>query len=1096
MAWATARCLRFRQIQALVPAPAPHRRLVDESESLLQRRIPFAGNFFPHEGLSPAPALYLVPSAPNRRPHVQHFDPVNSLRSSQLLGSQCNLQLPRFSFESLVLAAQDNNLSTSTTSALHLAQSPLKLGPAPLTQALQEEIKRILNKEGVQECPMTSVSGLISPAQGELLPQPPTFRMADVKREVKKVRDAGKQIRLDPNVLGPDAGEAVGIGGVERFMAAQRNGMLPSVCTFTVHDTMDGMTCASFSQDSMRMAVGVAESYISLWNLKGEKLRGMRSGFQVTGVKDASSFKRLQEKQGTATGKLIIHSGPVYTAAFDTLSPSPRYLLSCSADTTTRLWSLDTLTNVAVYRGHQAPVWDVQWTGVSGGGSPLVQETEQQDYGLLSAVYVSILTDCISQPVLVAGLVVFGMFKKGRAPDGRYLASAAKNLSINLWDLSSGKRIKKMTGHTGAIHSLSFSAESNVLASGGGDWTVGIWALAPHIAGMIADDASYKADTCNACPVHTLKPVLDGWAIPSITMLQNMWSLRIDTSGTPGPVSSDPSEVLDLLYCFLGVEPVVGPHFHYPGAGLALARHLTALTQRKPTMSETRVQREFLTPRCLIFNIIWYSARIGTFAYGWLPTSGSQLDASHVLCLEFSWCWFGPCSMMASFFLPILCNLIRIISPKLTWLMPADENIWFHCQVHTTAHHKVRKQCFEAFWCTHHLAFFFMLGLFTHATGCFVQDSAEPDLILTFPFYSTNQALFRLPLLREVRMRRATTLQKLFPQAPEISKFQWHPFTITTAPEDPDVSVHIRQVGDWTQALSERLGAGPNTQSEALSIIPEGRSEFIEVDSTGVRELPMVRIDGPYGATAEDVFESEVAILIGTGISVTPFVSIHKHIWYCQRRGNLGTLRRVEFFWICHDAPPFWWFQALLQEVEATQTDPNCLRINIFLTQKFGEDILWNIASVCGQLRMAIETGQYLPDRESALRTKVGTFFYDPSTLAKAIKQGYLAINTDTIDFFVCQGALLSTKAGPCRIRPPSYVCYTVSCLDTPEMYPLITYTPPHSDTLMSRIRLHAIGSISWHSGRYAQVTQNWPQHATPLDDRLAPDHTPTSWHP
>lgn len=130
--------------------------------------------------------------------------------------------------------------AASTTSAFHLAQNPLKLGPAPLTQALQEETERILNEEGVQQRPMTSIPGLMSPAQCDLLPQPPTFRMADVKREVEKVRDARKRIRLDPNVLGPDAGEAVGIGGVERFTAAQRSGALPSVCTFTVHDAMDG----------------------------------------------------------------------------------------------------------------------------------------------------------------------------------------------------------------------------------------------------------------------------------------------------------------------------------------------------------------------------------------------------------------------------------------------------------------------------------------------------------------------------------------------------------------------------------------------------------------------------------------------------------------------------------------------------------------------------------------------------------------------------------------------------------------------------------------------------------------------------------------
>jgi hypothetical protein len=35
----------------------------------------------------------------------------------------------------------------------------------------------------------------------------------------------------------------------------------------------------------------------------------------------------------------------------------------------------------------------------------------------------------------------------------------------------------------------------------------------------------------------------------------------------------------------------------------------------------------------------------------------------------------------------------------------------------------------------------------------------------------------------------------------------------------------------------------------------------------------------------------------------------------------MGSLRRVEFFWICRDAPSFGWFQSLLQEVEAAQAD-------------------------------------------------------------------------------------------------------------------------------------------------------------------------------
>jgi len=115
------------------------------------------------------------------------------------------------------------------------------------------------------------------------------------------------------------------------------------------------------------------------------------------------------------------------------------------------------------------------------------------------------------------------------------------------------------------------------------------------------------------------------------------------------------------------------------------------------------------------------------------------------------------------------------------------------------------------------------------------------------------------------------------------------------------------------------------------------RGDFVELDSSSGVNLPTVRIDGPYGAPAEDVFDVEVAVLIGAGIGkyfvvcncqslnslsgVTPFASILKHIWYRQKRGNLGTLRRVEFFWVCRDAPSFGWFQSLLSEVEAAQAD-------------------------------------------------------------------------------------------------------------------------------------------------------------------------------
>jgi len=142
-----------------------------------------------------------------------------------------------------------------------------------------------------------------------------------------------------------------------------------------------------------------------------------------------------------------------------------------------------------------------------------------------------------------------------------------------------------------------------------------------------------------------------------------------------------------------------------------------------------------------------------------------------------------------------------------------------------------------------------------------------------------------------------TAGQWLFIQVPEISRWQWHPvgsrsfslsncsdshivrqFTITSAPEDPYVSVHIRQVGDFTRALGERLGAGPSVVAAMTPAAMKGaevddkdrlgtRGDFIELDANAAtKALPQVRIDGPYGAPAEDVFSVEVAVLVGAGI--------------------------------------------------------------------------------------------------------------------------------------------------------------------------------------------------------------------------------------
>ena len=42
-----------------------------------------------------------------------------------------------------------------------------------------------------------------------------------------------------------------------------------------------------------------------------------------------------------------------------------------------------------------------------------------------------------------------------------------------------------------------------------------------------------------------------------------------------------------------------------------------------------------------------------------------------------------------------------------------------------------------------------------------------------------------------------------------------------------------------------------------------------------ILERPLeIHVDGPFGAPASDIFRAEHAVLIGTGIGVTPFASI------------------------------------------------------------------------------------------------------------------------------------------------------------------------------------------------------------------------------
>ena len=59
------------------------------------------------------------------------------------------------------------------------------------------------------------------------------------------------------------------------------------------------------------------------------------------------------------------------------------------------------------------------------------------------------------------------------SPNGEYLESGSD--TIGVWRVSSGERIKTLTGHSSGVFSVVFSPNGEYLVSGSWDNTIGVW---------------------------------------------------------------------------------------------------------------------------------------------------------------------------------------------------------------------------------------------------------------------------------------------------------------------------------------------------------------------------------------------------------------------------------------------------------------------------------------------------------------------------------------------------------------------------------------------------------------------------------------------
>ena len=67
------------------------------------------------------------------------------------------------------------------------------------------------------------------------------------------------------------------------------------------------------------------------------------------------------------------------------------------------------------------------------------------------------------------------------SPDGQTIASGNLDNTIRLWDITTGKLIKTLVGHTNHLNSVEFSADGNTLVSMSGDNTILLWDIASTV---------------------------------------------------------------------------------------------------------------------------------------------------------------------------------------------------------------------------------------------------------------------------------------------------------------------------------------------------------------------------------------------------------------------------------------------------------------------------------------------------------------------------------------------------------------------------------------------------------------------------------------
>ncbi|EHH63048.1 hypothetical protein EGM_15938 [Macaca fascicularis] len=248
------------------------------------------------------------------------------------------------------------------------------------------------------------------------------------------------------------------------------------------------------------------------------------------------------------------------------------------------------------------------------------------------------------------------------------------------------------------------------------------------------------------------------------------------------------------------------------------------------------------------------------------------------------------------------------------------------------ASHHFRRRSFRGFWLTHHLYILLYALLIIHGSYALIQLPTFHIYFLVPAIIYGGDKLVSLSRKKvEISVVKAellpsgvTYLQFQRPQGFEYKSGQWvriaclalgtteyHPFTLTSAPHEDTLSLHIRAVGPWTTRLREIYSA------------PRGN---------GCAGYPKLYLDGPFGEGHQEWHKFEVSVLVGGGIGVTPFASILKDLVFKSSLGSQMLCKKIYFIWVTRTQRQFEWLADIIREVEENDHQ-DLVSVHIYITQ-------------------------------------------------------------------------------------------------------------------------------------------------------------------